>query len=110
LNRSTIHNVIDVALSGDKNKKNIVNPETLSSGTFFATLFDGVTFSDEIKKLYQKNENTLARYIVSNFGNSNNYTSLIASYYSSEDRNKRLEQKGVPFYYELGAVSLDGKE
>lgn len=35
-------------------------------------------------------------------------TPLIASYYATEDRSRRLGKKPVSFYYELGSLSLSG--
>lgn len=40
LNRTTIKNVIDVAKSGDTQKKKILNPGSFATGTFLATMFD----------------------------------------------------------------------
>ncbi|NRH20471.1 hypothetical protein HOO68_00295 [Candidatus Gracilibacteria bacterium] len=110
LNRSTIRNVIDASLSGDERKESITNNESLASGTFFATLFDGVNFSKELKNLYEKNESTLSRNLGSDIADNFDYVPLVSAYYSSEDRNRRLEQKGIPFHYSFGAITLDGKD
>ena len=49
VNRTTIRRIIDAAATGDVQKKKIVNEESLDVGTFFATLFDGVNASKELK-------------------------------------------------------------
>jgi hypothetical protein len=108
LNRSTIRQVIDTAQSGDTSKKNLVSKESFEKGTFFATLFDGATSSDELKKLYQKNQSTIPRFFGSMIQSESTIVPLISSYYATEDRSRRLGKNPVPFQYELGSLSLSG--
>jgi hypothetical protein len=85
-----------------------VNVETFEKGTFFAMLFDGVNSSNELKKLYQKNQTTIPRFFGSMVQSESNITPLISSYYATEDRSRRLGKKPVLFQYELGSLSLSG--
>ena len=61
LNRPTIKNMIDTAKSGDIQKKSILATDSFEKGTFFATLFDGVRSSAELKRMYEKNQNTISQ-------------------------------------------------
>lgn len=108
LNRSTIRHVIDTADSWDKYKKNIVNTESFEKGTFFAMLFDGVNSSSELKNLYKKNQSTIPRFLGDIFRSESTITPFIASYYTTEDRNKRLGKKWTLFNHQIGSLSLSG--
>jgi hypothetical protein len=33
-------------------------------------------------------------------------TPLVSVYYATQDRNRRLGEKGIAFHYEIGAISL----
>lgn len=100
--------MIDTAVSGDAYKKNLVNVGTFEKGTFFATLFDGVSSSAELKKLYLKNQSTIPEFLGGMVQSESTITPLISSYYATEERSRRLGKKPVLFQYELGSLSLSG--
>ncbi len=64
-------------------------------------MFDGVNSSTELKRMYEKNQTAIPRFFGDIFRSEANITPLVASYYATEDRNKRLGKKLVSFYYEL---------
>lgn len=106
LNRTTIRHAIDTAASGDSAKKHLVNADAFEKGTFFATLFDGSNASQELKWLYEKNRSTVPQMFDSMFRVESEITPLVSVYYATQDRNRRLGEKGIAFHYEIGAISL----
>lgn len=86
-----------------------MSAESFEKGTFFATMFDGVNSSAELKRMYEKNPTAIPRFFHDIFRSEANITPLVASYYATEDRNKRLGKKSVSFHYELGSLFLSGK-
>lgn len=63
LNRPTIKKVIDVSLTQDTRKADILDEGSFSSGMLFATLFDGVSMSSQVAALYEKNKVSIPRYM-----------------------------------------------
>ncbi len=71
-------------------------------------MFDGESSSKQIKKLYEKNQSVLPRYIERMINTKSSVTPLISSYYASQDRNMRLGKKGEEFNYTIGSISFSG--
>lgn len=111
-NRSTIKKVIDVANSGDMRKKELLDAGSFSTGTLFATIFDGVKSSEQFKALYEKNKTSIPRYMrylkMNNLSSDSSFRSILSSYYVTQDRNQRLGITTKPFEYTIGALSLRG--
>ncbi len=108
LNRSTIKHVIDTAKSGDIRKQSMVTTDSFEKWTFFATLFDGVTSSTELKRMYEKNQTIVPKILNSTFRVSSSIRPLLASYYATEDRNKHLGLKPTSLQYTLGSLTFSG--
>lgn len=108
-NRSTIKRIIDTSLMGDVRKEEIVDPDGFESGTLLVTLFDGESLSQNMKWLYEKNQSYITRYsrYIDELDMSDMNT-LLGTYYSQEDKNKRLGKTQKPFSYTFGSVSIGG--
>lgn len=107
LNRTTIKNIIDASQLWDNWKKNVVSQDTISTGTAFAVLFDGVHSSDTLRDMYQSNQRVLHS-IVHDITSSNDIDFLLSQYYVNMDQSRRLGTKIVPLSYTLGAMSISG--
>jgi hypothetical protein len=108
LNRSTIRKVIDTATTGDSYKKNLITPEIFEKGTFFATLFDGVSVSQSLQSMYEKNQKLVPKILGNTFGISSNMTPLASSYYTTQDRYRRLGKVTSTLSYALGSIAVSG--
>jgi hypothetical protein len=115
LNRTSMKHVIDVAKTGDTAKRELIDNSTSSQGSFFLTLFDGKTASDDLKGLYEKNRTAIPRYaalldknILS--GGSDSLTPAISTYYVGSIRDKRLGNEVKPIDYALGGFRVFEKD
>jgi hypothetical protein len=109
LNRSTIRKVIDAA--GNKWKDSRVSEtDTFEKNTFFASVFDGVSTSDQLQKLYEKNKTSLPRY-VQMLGmdalSGGDTASLVSVFYANKDRNKRLGISLPASTFDFGSLKLE---
>lgn len=105
LNRSTIRKVIDIANSSDTRKKELIDAGSFATGTVFATIFDGVGSSAQLRALYEKNKTSIPRYMrylkMNNLSNDSGFRTLLSSYYATQDRNHRLAVPVKQFSYTL---------
>ena len=108
-NRSTIKRVIDTSLVWDIRKSQIIDRNGFETGTLFATVFDGESLSQNLRWLYDKNQSYITRYArYLDEIDTSDMNSLLGTYYSQEDQNRRLGKTQKPFSYTLGAVSIGG--
>ncbi len=111
-NRSTIKNIIDIAKTWDIKKSKILSVNTFDKWTFFVTLFDGVSTSEKLRWLYEKNKSSIPRYMkyldMADIWNDSSIDYLMGSYYSTQDRNKRLWIETKPFSYSVWTLTITG--
>jgi hypothetical protein len=111
-NRTTIRHIIDTSTSWDINKWTLTDSATSSTGSFFLTLFDGVSASKDLKWLYEKNKSSLPRYLTSmrsGYGMIS-ISPLLSSYYTTSVRDRKFGKEISTFSYELGWLSLKGND
>lgn len=111
-NRTTIRRIIDTAAHGDKRKEALIDKDTAQKGSFFLTLFDGESASNDLRWLYEKNKSSIPRYasyIDDTAYGSDSITPIISKYYTSSIRNKRLGRSQTSFSYILGGLHIQNK-
>ena len=109
LNRTTMRHVIDVAKTGDSGKKALIDSWTALKNSFFVSLLDGNTASNDLKWLYEKNRTSIPRYaslLDKNDSGSEWLRQALSSYYIASLRAKRLGIESKPFDFSLGWLSV----